>query len=93
MSFFDIILGVYYSRSKYASNMIGTGMTPEGINQNYINFDVMSEVAWRVEPVNPALFAQAYIQRRYGDENLNFNVKCELYSPPHLFFENNLIKY
>jgi alpha-N-acetylglucosaminidase len=32
--------------------MIGTGLTPEGINQNYVMYDLMNDMAWRAEPVN-----------------------------------------
>jgi alpha-N-acetylglucosaminidase len=32
--------------------MVGTGLTPEGINQNYVVYDLMNEMAWRMEPTN-----------------------------------------
>jgi len=32
--------------------MVGTGLTPEGINQNYVMYELMNEMAWRTEPVN-----------------------------------------
>lgn len=32
--------------------MVGTGLTPEGINQNYVIYDLMNEMAYRQEPVN-----------------------------------------
>lgn len=32
--------------------MVGTGLTPEGINQNYVMYDFMNEMAWRNEPVS-----------------------------------------
>lgn len=32
--------------------MIGTGITPEGINQNYAVYDLMLEMSWRREPAN-----------------------------------------
>lgn len=34
------------------SSMVGTGLTPEGINQNYVMYDLMLEMAWRKEPVD-----------------------------------------
>jgi len=32
--------------------MIGTGLTPEGINQNYVIYELMSEMAYRHHPVD-----------------------------------------
>lgn len=46
--------------------MIGTGLTPEGINQNYIVYDLMSEAAWRSEPANLSDWVNQYVGRRYG---------------------------
>lgn len=47
--------------------MIGLGVTPEGINQNYIIYDLMLEMAWRPEPQILEAFVDHYIYRRYGD--------------------------
>lgn len=51
--------------------MIGTGLTPEGINQNYVIYDLMSESAWRTEPANLTEWFGNYATRRYGSENDN----------------------
>lgn len=32
--------------------MVGAGITPEGINQNYVIYDLMMEMFWRTEPTN-----------------------------------------
>jgi alpha-N-acetylglucosaminidase len=32
--------------------MIGTGLTPEGINQNYVIYELMSEMSYRQKPVD-----------------------------------------
>lgn len=47
--------------------MIGLGVTPEGINQNYIVYDLMSEMAYRSEPLSLDRFVDHYVYRRYGD--------------------------
>lgn len=54
------------------STMVGIGMTPEGIEQNPVMYELMSELAWRKEPVNLAKWASLYAIRRYGstDEKL-----------------------
>lgn len=58
---------VYYVRSSINSTMIGIGLTPEGINQNYVVYDLMLESAWRVGPVEDLdLWASEYAERRYG---------------------------
>lgn len=49
--------------------MIGTGLTPEGINQNYVIYDLMSESAWRKEPSDLQQWFRNYTIRRYGKVN------------------------
>ena len=44
--------GVFDGRSLANGTMVGTGLTPEGINQNYVIYELMNEMAWRTEPVN-----------------------------------------
>ncbi|CAG5912406.1 unnamed protein product [Menidia menidia] len=48
------------------STLVGIGMTPEGIEQNPVIYELMSELAWRKEPVNLAKWASLYALRRYG---------------------------
>ncbi|XP_973259.1 alpha-N-acetylglucosaminidase isoform X2 [Tribolium castaneum] len=48
------------------STMIGTGLTPEGINQNYVIYELMTETAWRQAPVNLTEWFEKYSTRRYG---------------------------
>ena len=63
------------ARSKNPKNLIGIGTTPEGINQNMINFEVMSEMTWRTEEFDAVAFAHDYFHRRYGDWNQD--VECK----------------
>lgn len=51
--------------------MVGVGVTPEGINQNYIVYDLMTEMAYRPEPEQLDRFVDHYIYRRYGDFDEN----------------------
>lgn len=62
-----VMKGVISARKTYKSFMIGTGMTPEGINQNDINFELMNEMGWRNEEFNISDWTLSYIKRRYGD--------------------------
>lgn len=54
------------------STLVGLGLTPEGIEQNPVVYELMSELAWRKEPVNLSKWVSLYALRRYGsmDENL-----------------------
>ncbi|XP_018579109.1 alpha-N-acetylglucosaminidase isoform X1 [Anoplophora glabripennis] len=54
------------ARKEQGSTMIGTGLTPEGINQNYVIYDLMTESAWRSEPANLTDWFTNYTIRRYG---------------------------
>ncbi|XP_077981235.1 alpha-N-acetylglucosaminidase-like isoform X2 [Glandiceps talaboti] len=50
------------------STMIGTGLTPEGINQNYVVYDFMNQMGWRNEPVaNLQHWVKDYAHSRYGN--------------------------
>ncbi|XP_047493816.1 alpha-N-acetylglucosaminidase-like [Penaeus chinensis] len=46
--------------------MVGTGLTPEGINQNYVMYDFMNEMGWRQQAPNVTQWAADYARRRYG---------------------------
>jgi alpha-N-acetylglucosaminidase len=49
------------------SNMIGVGMTPEGINQNFIVYDFVTEIPWKkTSSRDLKRWTLGYIQRRYG---------------------------
>lgn len=55
------------------STLVGLGIAPEGIGQNPVVYELMSELAWRKEPVNLSKWATLYAMRRYGStlENLS----------------------
>lgn len=53
------------------STLVGIGMTPEGIEQNPVMYELMSELAWRKEPVNLAKWVSLYAVRRYGSTQEN----------------------
>ncbi|XP_054015935.1 alpha-N-acetylglucosaminidase [Hylaeus anthracinus] len=60
---------VFEARNANGSMMIGTGLTPEGINQNYVIYDLMNEMAYRRKPVNLDNWFENYASRRYGAWN------------------------
>ncbi|KAL0335697.1 UNVERIFIED_CONTAM: Alpha-N-acetylglucosaminidase [Sesamum radiatum] len=48
------------------STMVGVGMSMEGIEQNPVVYDLMSEMAFRQDRVNIKTWIDMYAQRRYG---------------------------
>ena len=58
---------VHEARKMANSTMIGIGFTPEGLADNYVNVDLMSEMTWRDEPVEDLeQWISDYATRRYG---------------------------
>lgn len=49
--------------------MIGTGLTPEGIEQNDIIYELMNEMGWRSDPVDILPWVKDYSNRRYSGMN------------------------
>lgn len=49
------------------STLVGLGMAPEGIEQNPVVYELISELAWRKEPVNLLKWVSLYAARRYGN--------------------------
>ncbi|XP_020300841.1 alpha-N-acetylglucosaminidase [Pseudomyrmex gracilis] len=59
----------FEARNMNGSTMVGTGLTPEGINQNYVIYELMNEMAYRHEPVDLDAWFENYATRRYGAWN------------------------
>ncbi|XP_037082679.1 alpha-N-acetylglucosaminidase-like isoform X1 [Pollicipes pollicipes] len=62
----SVVKGPFEGRSFANSSMIGTGITMEGIFQNYVMYDLMLEMAWHTESPDPVQWASDYSLRRYG---------------------------
>ncbi|XP_043464932.1 alpha-N-acetylglucosaminidase [Leptopilina heterotoma] len=60
---------VFESRKFNGSTMIGVGLTPEGINQNYVIYELMMEMGYHKKPVNLEAWFENYASRRYGAWN------------------------
>nr|CAD7426836.1 unnamed protein product [Timema monikensis] len=69
---------VFVARALTNGTMVGTGLTPEGINQNYVIYDLMTEMSWRTEPTNLTQWVSAYATRRYGEERDDSNQAWDL---------------
>lgn len=62
--------------------MVGTGLTPEGINQNYIMYDIMNEMGTynnkMLTPPQALDWVESYCTRRYGAHNSVVTKACLL---------------
>ncbi|KFM79407.1 Alpha-N-acetylglucosaminidase, partial [Stegodyphus mimosarum] len=63
--------GPFEGRTFKGSTMIGTGITPEGIETNDIVYELMNEMAWRKHPVDLENWLNNYSLRRYGNHSSN----------------------
>ncbi|XP_052555962.1 alpha-N-acetylglucosaminidase [Tympanuchus pallidicinctus] len=61
--------GPFVARRFPNSTMVGTGLVPEGIEQNDMVYELMNELGWRHEPLNLPVWVSRYAQRRYGAPN------------------------
>jgi alpha-N-acetylglucosaminidase len=52
-----------------SKNMMGIGLTPEGIEQNPALFALMLENVWRDTPIDADAWLKDYAMRRYGSNN------------------------
>lgn len=50
--------------------MVGVGITPEGIHQNYVMYEFLLDRAWDQKSVNVSSWIENYIRRRYGFESI-----------------------
>ncbi|XP_021233744.1 alpha-N-acetylglucosaminidase [Numida meleagris] len=58
--------GPFVARRFPNSTMVGTGLAPEGIEQNDMVYELMNELGWRHEPLDLHAWVSRYAQRRYG---------------------------
>ena len=58
--------------------MVGIGITPEGIETNYVVYDLMLEMGWRSDAVGTQTWLKDYTTRRYAAENSEVNSAWEV---------------
>ena len=61
----------YRALSQYPENLKGIGALMEGIDNNYVMYELLFELKWNSEPVNLNQWLEDYSERRYGKKNLN----------------------
>ncbi|XP_059219757.1 alpha-N-acetylglucosaminidase [Stomoxys calcitrans] len=58
--------GIRKARTMVNSTMVGVGITPEGINQNYVMYALALERAWQRDDFNLTIWFNTYCNLRYG---------------------------
>lgn len=53
-------------RNREAGDMVGLGLTPEGIEQNPVMYELMMDNVWRKDSINLDNWLKGYIMQRYG---------------------------
>uniref|UniRef100_A0A8C4W4U3 Alpha-N-acetylglucosaminidase n=1 Tax=Gopherus evgoodei TaxID=1825980 RepID=A0A8C4W4U3_9SAUR len=61
--------GPFDARRFPSSTLVGTGLAPEGIEQNDVVYELMSELGWHQEPLDLQQWVANYAERRYGTRN------------------------
>ncbi|CAI5790219.1 Uncharacterized protein PODLI_1B009555 [Podarcis lilfordi] len=61
--------GPFAARGFPNSTMVGVGLTPEGIEQNDVMYELMTDLGWRKEPLDLRQWVSNYATQRYGASN------------------------
>lgn len=64
----DCVIDGYYKarQSKYGETLTGIGLTPEGIENNPVMYELQTELIWRPEKFAKQEWLKSYTQARYG---------------------------
>ncbi|CAG5128828.1 unnamed protein product [Candidula unifasciata] len=74
----NINKGPFIARAFPNSTMIGIGLAPEGIHQNEVIYEFMTENAWRTAPRDVQQWVVSFAQQRYGVNNTALNTAWQL---------------
>lgn len=70
----NVIGGFYKARaSKYDQTLTGVGLTPEGVENNPMMYELFSELMWRPERFSKEEWLRGYTRARYGADNADVN--------------------
>lgn len=68
----NVTEGYYKARaSKYDGTLTGVGLTPEGVENNPMMYELFSELIWRPEPFAKEEWLRGYARARYGASDSN----------------------
>ena len=76
----DQLLDNFYATKTHplARRMRGIGLTMEGIENNPVMFELMSELPWRPERITKEAWIEAYVAARYGHPNASVSAAWQL---------------
>lgn len=74
------------------STMVGVGITPEGINQNYVMYEFALDRGWYQEKTNVSEWLQAYTHSRYGFGNDHTQLAWEILKVNGIFINSEFGK-
>lgn len=71
----DNVIGGYYKakNSKYGKDMTGFGLTPEGIENNPMMYELVPELIWREKEFDKNDWLAGYTEARYGKADKDIN--------------------
>lgn len=77
----NVINGYYKARdSKYNSTLTGVGLTPEGIENNPVMYELLTELIWRPAKFDKSEWLTRYTEARYGGRNENIDKAWKILS-------------
>ncbi|XP_055692813.1 alpha-N-acetylglucosaminidase [Lutzomyia longipalpis] len=62
----NVNVNIPAARQRVNSTMVGVGITPEGINQNYVMYEFALDMSWNYEAVDEEVWFFRYASSRYG---------------------------
>lgn len=69
---------VFYAKNLPNSTFVGVGITPEGIFQNYIMYELALKQAWYTTHYDLEQWVNGYARRRYGVKDDNIEMAMQL---------------
>lgn len=70
--------GPFVARDFLNSTMVGVGLTPEGIEQNDMIYELMTDLGWRKKPADLQQWVAEYAAQRYGVRNAQVTAAWQL---------------
>ncbi|MGL4737096.1 MAG: alpha-N-acetylglucosaminidase [Cellulosilyticaceae bacterium] len=68
------------NQNKESDQMVGIGMTMEGIETNPIVWDLLCDTVWQDRPIETCEWLKSYAERRYGGRSIDAEYAWELLS-------------
>jgi len=62
------------------SSMVGIGITPEGINQNYFLYEMMLDIGYQLQSIDVDRWMEEFVERRYGVYNKDANIAWKIFA-------------